>query len=420
MVKIIDTTAPNPYLHLHFLKKEKVVKEENGVRKYYTLHSYGKNYSGGQRIAYLQRFLGNIFSSLGRALFQLRTWRHFGKACFGSATKRLMILKPRLTIDVVPLNFAPYPVHDPAKLAELQKVLDLKKIKLNCQNPPPLIQRNHIRQEAINAYLEQAKSEKWWGVNHAEWYPLKCRLFQALDKITFEQLQSGLASCCAKLNARLKDQKYALGFVPHKSQQWIAELTLPLLSRAPETSFQNATELSVGVSQGMQSALNSPVKHFVIFDDASYSGAQLITTINALRSAILAIHKQEKCHLYLVVPFISKVALEWIQAISASSPTNVGHLKVHLITTDKNIKAMLDVFSEKEFWRLVQIENALHIYCNGRAPNKCLTFLEWKVADSNSIPLEVVVRYDQDPLTRRQEISDRFITDYPPPYRAGV
>lgn len=418
MVKIINNPAPNPYLHLDFQKKEKVVKEENGIRKYYTLHYYGKNYSGEQRIAYLKRYFVNIFSSFGRALFRGKTWRHLSKACFGSATKYVMILKPRLTIDIVPLDSAQYPVLDASKLSVLQTDLDQKGIQLNCQNPPRLTERNDIRQQAIDKYLAQAKREKWWGKNHEEWYPLKCRLFQALDKITFEHLQSGLASCCEKLKARLKNHNYAIGFVPKKSQQWIAEIALPLLNQAPETSFQNATELSAGVAQGWQSALKSSTKHFVIFDDASYSGAQLMTTISALRRAVLDTHKQEKCHLYLVVPFISTASLEGIKKDTLSYPTDVGHLKVHLITTDKKIKAMMnDVFTEKEFWQLVTIENALHIYCNGREPTKCLTFLEWKIADNNSIPLEVVTRYDYDPKTRKKEITDRFITDFPPPYR---
>ncbi len=221
-----------------------------------------------------------------------------------------------------------------------------------------------------------------------------------MDLITFLQLKDALWQCSQQLNALLGDHPYALGFVPGKSQQWIAELALPFLNRTPDSSFQVHTDSSSMVARGFQSPLQTNTRHFVVFDDAAYSGAQLIAIIEGLKKEVADKYPQEKCRLYLVVPFMSCHAIDLLNSRGKEEwGSQIYNLEVHVVTSGRRIKAITDVLSLAELERLVEIENTMD-YFNGRTPNKCLTFMEWKVPDHNSMPRPLKTWFEYSPEQR--------------------
>ncbi len=431
MVTKVNSLLENPHRLLPIKKKEKLIVESpgqytGGKRQYYTLYHHIKSYSSEQRFAHLRKYFYSIFSTYGFGIFKYKSWQHLSRACFGSSIKRVMVLKPRMTIDTVPLVPTTLPVKDKAKTALLKKELRDRNINLSC-NPAPLTEPNHTRPEVIEAYFKEAAEQRWCKENHDEWIGLHRKFFKEVDKITFSELNQSLWLCSQKLNELLGENPYSIGFVPGKSQQWIAELALPYLQHSPASSFQHATDSTI-VKRGYQSTLKKGERDFVVFDDGSYTAAQLATIMQGMRSAVGAVNEQQKCHLYLVVPFMSSLALQFLEGEGKQdvavfeSLKEMGHLKVHIITTDRKIKAITDVFSEKERERLIELEGSkvLVDYGDGRKWTKCLTYMEWKVPDNASMPDNLKIWYTYNREKNCLVEKDRFITNHKPPYQSAI
>lgn len=326
-------------------------------------------------------------------------------------------------IKTLPITSIYRPV-DTATLNDFQKDLDGKGIPLNCLSPAKITQPNVVNSQEISDYLATVADKP-------RWHTLKKKLFDHIDCIKFQDLQNGLASCCGELNKLLDNKDYIVGFVPQKSQKWIAELALPLLNKPPKgyflphcaQSYDHATGIK---TEQRQCSLYSSNRDMVIFDDASYSGTQISETILKLKEGIINF-KNETFHLYLVIPFISSIAenrlkfatqpLIWQKDVD-STPGKIGKLKVHLLTTDRKIKAMTEVFSDSEIVELMKIEDfetglGRYTYMEGTRFIRCLTFPEWKTPDNISVPRSMK-------RWKKGEKTYEFITEFPAPYKVII
>lgn len=77
-------------------------------------------------------------------------------------------------------------------------------------------------------------------------------------------------------------------------------------------------------------------KAIILFDDSIYSGTQL----NGNLRRILA-NQTEKKSVYLVIPFMSKKAMEIAESYKKG-------LDLHIFTSDERILTVDDIFSEEE------------------------------------------------------------------------
>lgn len=419
---VSSANLPKPFTRLTFLRKESVSEDTKGsvttARKYYTQYFYLKTYSVEKRAAIFRKCINNFGSSYGSSLFSRKHWQQLKKVCWGSSVKQTRILDPWVKIEtlaslVQEILETPY-----SKLISLGSELQQKGINLNCINPPELAEKNRKSPEVIEAFLAQAKQQKWRKSDTAEWISLMRKLFDAMDVLTFEELQVGLFNCCQKLQTLLGDRPYAIGFAKGKSTQWIAELALRHLMHAPTSSFTHASDnMSNGAVRSYQSALDPTIQNYVIFDDAAYSGQQLRAIISSFRSAVAANQPHKIYSLYIIIPFMSCHAIENLKRGALSDDALPGKVDVKIITTPRKVKAMTDVFSNDDFTRLFAIEGYRNnIWCNGHERNKCLSFMEWKVPDYNSMPKDLII-WEELNLERIWVEKDRFITNFPPPYK---
>lgn len=204
------------------------------------------------------------------------------------------------------------------------------------------------------------------------------RFYREVEIITMHEFNEALAACCARVNEMISS-RYILGIAKNKSQQFVAELALPYLRSLPQEICSVATNSTATGTTG-QSPISMKFRDYLIFDDCSYSGSQL-------HYKILAICMENATNLlttpriYIVIPFISSVALEALDSLRGEDI--VSQVRIHVITTTRRIKAIKDVFSEEEIAKLKQMFNSPAIH------QKCLTMMEWKFADGSSIPRQV-------------------------------
>lgn len=275
---------------------------------------------------------------------------------------------------------SPLPESDP-DLAHYQSILNERAIALNCENPAQPKQLNAKNIQAIEEYLEHLQRKNDPGYEN-----VKDLLERGLDSITLEELQVNLATTTRFLDSKLKGD-YEIGFIEKKSSKWIAELALRHMKRLPSHSFQHVAE-----RDGRQTALQKESRRFVIFEDASYSGKQLYSTIMGLHRQLDAQEKQGK--LYCVVPFVSTVAKEFLATRLTRQPAL--NLKVHLITSTRQPKALRDVYPDN--WSTHGV-----------------TFTEWKVPDEDSLPSFIRSGILPDASGKSKKVS--FITEYPCCYK---
>ncbi len=417
-MKIIENKLNNPYERNNLTLISKVPILHEG-RSYY-LQTYKKNYECQARLKRLVSIIFPTLLSFGLLLFKESYHRKWKIILFGKREKEILVPRKAFKVWESSLSIkGDHKLEDvPRETVTMQKKLDELQIPLNCHQPAQILQSNQLFQDAIEAFLD--------GINDSLDKAVMKKLFEGIDLITKEDLNKALSTCTRTLNERLKGQSYSIGFVPGKSQQWIAELALPQLENSPSTYFENATDAGMTKECGRQSSLDGNERNYVIFDDASYSGSQLETTITNFKCAYGNGGSKEKAHLYLVVPFISHEAEERLEKATAFAYEN-ANVQVHLITTDKKIRAVTSVFKEKEMQDLREaikrtlFDNSKYlsdIYIR-EIEKRCLSIMEWKIPDSQSIPEFIQYKYDyvlKDGQWQRTNKTS-FMTNYPPPYK---
>lgn len=263
--------------------------------------------------------------------------------------------------------------------------LQLKNITLNPRVNFHLPNPNVLHRDRIEAFLSTLNPSDQTD-------RLIDRLFNEVEMIEMKDLSLGLALCCKKIN-QLIESKYALGLAHNKSQTFTAELALPFLKTLPVETFSVATDDKTCAPR--QSTLTKNVLDHVVFDDASYSGHQLRELIYrfSLESDELTFKTPR---LFLAVPFISSTALKVLNQMSYSS-----NLEVHIVTTNRRIKAIGDKFTSKETPLLAKWLKSIY-----KPEYLCLSMTEWKIADGASIPEKVAQ-------------PDNFVTKYPEFYKSN-
>jgi hypothetical protein len=270
-------------------------------------------------------------------------------------------------------------------LAEMQAKLVERGIPLNCEHPPRQEHLNDFRPGAVQSYLSQIQLEQ-----PSRYERLKTFFERDVLKLTVDELEDKLPRCTKYLDSKVKGGDYQIGFVKRKSLKWIAELALPYMSCPPIDYFEPSTDVG-----GSQTELSKKSSDFVVFDDASYSGKQMITIISSMLQELL--RQDRKGKIYFVIPFVSKVAeasiLHHLQTLM-TSPELHGHeglkrLKIHLITSERQVKTMKDIFPEG-------------------LDSIGITFTEWKVPDTHSLSCIVSGGGPSAP---------ELLTNYPPCYK---
>lgn len=203
-----------------------------------------------------------------------------------------------------------------------------------------------------------------------------CRVFK------LQELKEGLATLAKKIQEELKDTPYAASYIPKKSSRWCFEYAQQFLNQQPQEIIEHRTDDIKNSGKSIHTDNLYPnlrklscserlnVQTVVLFDDASYSGRQLVTIINSIGNQAKMSRRQ--INLYLAVPFVSNAFLKLL-----NDGTFRPNFNVKLFTTDQR------VLSVKE----AQVPKDLYIEHLGN--DRCAAITEWKCPDGNSIPVSL-------------------------------
>lgn len=208
---------------------------------------------------------------------------------------------------------------------------------------------------------------------------------KAMDNIqhlTMKNLEEKLTECVGNLNIRLQElgiPSYAVGVTREKSSKWVADLALSDLLYLPSTGFSlGAGGVVSGLGGGSQRMADlKQVKEdvLVIFEDASYSGAQLNEYLTRIA------HKSEKpLKIFVVVPFVTQRAFDILQKNFKGNSSKNGKQSIDLeiITSKTRIADINTIFPDQK-----EAETFCKIYFPiSRFGTLCYT--DWRFPDSAS------------------------------------
>lgn len=326
--------------------------------------------------------------SRGKSLFNKDWWYLIKAALVGYAFLKTEY-KSRLKIH----TFTPLSLETNNEKGHLQDTIDKNNIALNL-NPPLVKNKNQIDSEAKKELIDSLKGIRLKSVVNT--------LFDSMEFISFENLVKGLNACSLALKEKLNGQDFQVGFAPLKSQKWLAELAIPMMNQAPTGSFTPTID-TIG-STSTQGPLSNE-RQIVVFDDCSYSGVQLKALLSNVRMEARKKFGLKKVSIHLVVPFISKVALERLES-HKNSDFKEENYKIHIYTTNQAIPTVAERLTKNEIdaYESVDIREK-NPACEEYIANKCLAYAEWKVPDSKSIPLIFT------------QIQKKVFGDNQPPYK---
>lgn len=300
-------------------------------------------------------------------ILQMADWKGIRQKCFDNSTQYYAGTKESKISESILSDV----------LLPIQRHYRKKRIPLRAHPQVPKISHKPS-EEQINNYANKLPEE------------FKTVFKTAVDNlqhVTLSNLEESLKSCVLELNQHLKQTEeagksadYSVGISCGKSNQWVASLASKHTEKLPNSwcSLYDGTKskgLSVPIYQNDFSRATE--NNFVFYDDCSYSGTQMCTLINNLKTH-LAIQnsKEEKPEpktLYVVVPYITKTALNKIKALDSES------LKIVPIYS-KTILTINEVFPEKTDYVKFQM-----LLGNGfRSEGQTLTYTDWRKPDDVS------------------------------------
>ncbi len=166
------------------------------------------------------------------------------------------------------------------------------------------------------ARLDPAKVQAWLDDSpDAETRSLKEKILAKMQHVSFAEYVHQLHKVTEEFNEQLKEreQEYAVlwDYKPHASRRWTYEMAQPFLRKQPAatTYFQGVTEKK---TQALTRLVEKGITHFVIFDDATYSGSQVQKTIAQVKKFFVEKNLLAPSFT-VVIPFTTKKARELLQ-----------------------------------------------------------------------------------------------------------
>jgi len=316
---------------------------------------------------------------------------------------------------------------DKVKRHKLQNELDLlneanKEYKMRLNVVPsalPIAIRNSLDKDLITSALENPKAKEYFKNENID---IMKAFISELNIVTYEDLTSDLKTLTAELKQKLKNRPYSVFFIPEKSSQWLAEMAIPELGKAPATYLTYHADVG-GHNAGPQQNADDKIKDYVLFDDFAYSGDQIRNGI--FNSALVRLPKEATLH--VVVPYISERANEkWatnlkssddgrkINILASKRKFHTGYIALayanHLSAGLPAISSAMDSF--KNYFKHeynIEISDQFKFELD-----KDLAVTEWKIPDGTSVNKHLFPAFTREnakpiyklPLNVRKNIED--------------
>jgi hypothetical protein len=291
-----------------------------------------------------------------------------------------------------------------------------------------------VRFPLIEINLSQFNQEIFINCFTAQNQSLIKLILENVQILTFKHLLTNLEKCCHTLFSQLQDKPYHVAVILGKSQAWIADLSyryLPI-KNLPKSVIEIGKITDKNKFETLKFNLDKLIAltngNVVLFDDVSYTGKQLLDFIKLIEFKLK--NTQTKLHLYLVLPFMSKLAKKTVlNAISSSQYS----FQISLITEYElnNVLDMTKTLTSPQVEKLYQLldspsvspkipalSNEKDAFAMTEISQKCLCFTEWKKPDNVSLPklfgtTEIAPDYLQNGLTKLPTL----IKEVSPPYK---
>lgn len=239
--------------------------------------------------------------------------------------------------------------------------------------------------------IDKDKAKFFWTKDEQsqEIAHIKEKLIEATKRVSFEEFRLALGEAVAEFNQENKDstEPYAVLFdyKPHSSRRWVYGLIKDKIANPPQLArhFGPAGEIMNGyklLEQNYQAGL----KKFVIFDDAVYSGEQIL---NRTIKPIAEYFKQTNHDLpafELVVPFVTNRALELFKKAG-------DHYGIKINVIYKTIMpTMREIINDKEMAVIKEQEGMLDAETEEVSYlGATVTYFDHRVADDHSFSKEI-------------------------------
>ncbi|MBX7066570.1 MAG: hypothetical protein K1X28_05015 [Parachlamydiales bacterium] len=204
----------------------------------------------------------------------------------------------------------------------------------------------------------------------------------------------------------------------HKSNKWVAELAREnfkfnaaryyRLGEKDARSFQEY--LDANMSEHIRASFDG--KSIILFDDGSYSGAQICQHIQAVIEAVRK-HHLNISSIGVVIPYMTQHAFDALQRIKQQSPIPVFIGMPHIMHTLTHLNEKFGIGQAlSRMWR-IPAENLA---------NLCLFVFQHKIPNYQSFPEPLargkVCGYDGSHVQKRGRfLSIPFIDEAEPPYK---
>lgn len=240
----------------------------------------------------------------------------------------------------------------------------------------------------MHAWLDKKRLELWIeSERDGTVKAIKKKLINNLNYISADQFDKTLKNI-TQLTFKKFDGKYAVlfDFKPHSSKRWVyhqIKKHLPL--KASLTSYYHPKTEPFLKYPTIKKLLKKDIKTVLVFDDASYSGMQLISKIIDPFKIYYEAAKKN-IDLFLIVPYITNHAKTQIDAKSKSS-----NVKVHLIYGEK-MKTVQEILTKNELnilKNLPELASFRRTVMHTRYDRVTLTYFDHRISDAHSFYEEI-------------------------------
>ena len=285
-----------------------------------------------------------------------------------------------MTMQRLPLAAAAVdPGIDREKVMAANRAIQDRSFQLDCREFEELADPIRFDEQKVQEHL---------ATLHGNQLEAETLLHKEAQILTYDQLKRGIVACTEELSSQLGDRDYTVVYKRTSSNRWIAEMAVPLMKKTP------THEWDVTPFRDREPGDRLPGRCLVFFDDASYSGYQIMYF---LKKAIAAKDPADRpVDVYFVIPFISSNALNQMK-LSLGEEFKSKNINLHVITTEVPIKTLQEAFaSNPELIPYVSPDPRV-------SEGHCVTFMQWCLPDGVSVPLNIYQISNEDLMVLGQD-----------------
>lgn len=253
---------------------------------------------------------------------------------------------------------------------------------------------------------------QWTAVYQPKYAPALGELREKITHVNYETFRDALEITINDFKEKMPKNFKSVGFVqPGKSQKWVTEIAMQM-------GLKSSVYMCIGEegANNLEYALepisrkDKRFKHYVIIDDGSYSGNQMVNNITSANHILRGKFAVEPTF-HVLVPYITTVARVKIEKLNRRKIKVNLHTAIEMPSISeaismKNLKQVAEVLWPKQ---IPKKQQAL-------AQTTALHWFDHKVPNSMSFPDVLATGAVTKPRKEGQE-NIPFIPTFEPPYK---